>query len=63
MEKSEYEYFEDGSSKYFEVNKKRKIASKHRELVSVPVEEFNINTDDYSKSKMKVEIVEYEIKC
>ena len=52
----ESEYFKDATSKYFD-SKSHKDGDKQED-----VKMFGISTDKYKKTKMKVEIVEYEIK-
>ena len=49
-------YFKDATTKYFG-DEPLKESSKQED-----VKKFDISTDKYKKTKMKVEIVEYEIK-
>lgn len=49
-------YFKDATTKYFD-DKSTKESYRRED-----VKRFDISTDKYKKTKMKVEIVEYEIK-
>jgi len=52
------DYFDGASSEYFE---KEKVKTLKQDSKENHIKDFKIPTDKYKKTKMKIEIVEYEI--